>query len=470
MDSTLPLKTTVQNPVHHNESTGVLQGIGTSAALVKFVMPRKIAGLYVHVPFCFHKCHYCDFYSIVDDADRQARFVDRMLQEAAALARDIAVRPVTIFVGGGTPTLLRPDLWQRLLAGFQETFDLSGIKEFTVEANPETVTPELLDVLVSGGVNRMSIGCQSFNMAHLKTLERWHDPANVERAMSLARAAGIDNLNLDLIFAIPGQTLGEWREDLARAIALGPRHLSCYSLMYEPNTPLTKKLELGRLTRMDEELEAAMYEATIDDLAAAGFEQYEISNWAKLAGAEVSASQIPLPPGEVGPEGRVRVRPITDCTRNETRPASGPPSPQPSPGGRGGFAERASWRCLHNMAYWLNENWLALGPSASGHLNGVRWKNAPHLGRYLADSAGGGVPIQDVERLDDDASRGEQLMLRLRLIDGVERSWLAPMLTRQRLETIDRQIAAGMLVWSNDRLRLTRAGLLLADHVIADLI
>jgi len=369
---------------------------------------RQIAGLYLHIPFCFHKCHYCDFYSIVDDRDRQAAFTDRLIDEIRVWSAAGPCRPRTIFVGGGTPTLLRPELWRELLAALR-SFDLSHLVEFTVEANPETVTAELLEILAGGGVNRMSIGAQSFNPAHLQTLERWHDPTNVGKAVGLARQAGIENVNLDLIFAVPGQTLHEWRQDLDRALELAPAHLSCYSLVFEPNTPLTTKLRLGRIAQTDQELEAEMFACTIDTLCALGFEHYEVSNFAR--------------PGR---------------------------------------------RCEHNLIYWRNESWLALGPSASGHVAGLRWKNVPHLGQYLA--GGGPAPIQDVERLGPEASLGEQLMLRLRLLEGVDNRWLEQSLSAQRRETVRRHIAAGLLEETDARTRLTRRGLMLADAILSELL
>lgn len=264
----------------------------------------------------------------------------------------------------------------------------------------------------------MSVGAQTFNPLHLKTLERWHDPRKVGEAIGMIRAAGIDNVNLDLIFAIPGQTLDEWMTDLRTALEIGPRHLSCYSLMFEPNTPLTQKLKMGLIDRADESIEAAMYEATIDHLAASGFEQYEISNWARIASGE-------------------------------------------SPGAN--YAK-------HNLLYWQNENWLALGPSASGHVNGYRWKNVPHIGKYLAASAGDGAPIQDVERLEPDASFGEQLMLRLRLMRGVERDWLVSRLDENRRRIIDEKVELKLLEWTPTRLRLTRRGLLISDSIFSDLL
>lgn len=390
------------------------QVFSDNASLVQAALqhrpPRPIDAVYLHIPFCFHKCHYCDFYSIVDDHDRQRPFVERMVAEIHAAADAVArsplgvIRPTTIFVGGGTPTLLRPDLWQMLLHALRDRVDLSDLAEFTVEANPETLSAKLLDTLAAGGTNRLSIGAQSFHPGHLKTLERWHDPANVGRAVSLARAAGIDNINLDLIFAIPGQSLDEAMADLDAALSLRPTHLSSYALTYEPNTALTRKLELGRVDRCDEELEAQMYRATLDALRRAGFEHYEISNHA-------------LP-------GR---------------------------------------RCRHNLVYWTNGQWLALGPSASGHIGGVRWKNVPHLGQYLQSASG--APVIDIEQLSDDQSIGEQLMLRLRLIDGVERRWLDQHVDENRRRIIERLIDDDMLDRTDTHIRLTERGLMLADWV-----
>jgi len=378
------------------------------------------AGLYVHVPFCFHKCHYCDFYSIVDDSDRQGQFTDRLIDEIQAVA-DAADRPKlnTIFVGGGTPTLLAPGYWRALLAAIDNVFDLSNLAEFTVEANPETVTGELMHTLAAGGVNRISIGCQSFNPDHLQTLERRHAPGSVVTAVKHARASGIDNINLDLIYAIPGQTLEQWHDDLQRALALGPTHLSCYALTYEPNTPMTVKLRRGRIKRADDDVETAMFEATIDTLCAAGFEHYEVSNFALMS----------------------HKRKLMD-----------------------------SHRCLHNMGYWLNRDWLAVGPSASGHVRGMRWKSVAHLGRYLASAGGAPIEADSVEQLDAAASVGEQLMLRLRLIEGVPTDWLAANASPKQMRVIDQHIDQGLLARSGDHIQLTRRGLLIADTVIADLL
>lgn len=374
--------------------------------------PRPhIAGLYVHVPFCFHKCHYCDFYSIVDQRDRQVAFTKALIAELAAANEQYSLDARTVFVGGGTPTLLAAERWVELLNALRATDVLTHVAEFTIEANPETVTAELMQTLVVGGVSRLSIGAQSFDPALLKTLERWHEPASVGRAVALARDAGIDNLNLDLIFAIPGQTLDQLDRDLDRALALEPEHLSCYSLIFEPGTPLTVKKQQGKIHPIEESLEAAMYQHVIKRLAEAGYQQYEISNWAK--------------PG---------------------RP------------------------CQHNLIYWQGENYLGIGPSASSFVEGRRWKNQPHLGAYLA-SPGHPVTV-DHETLDPEARLGEQLMLRLRLTQGIGLDWLSGVMPAddRRRDELRRFQSLGLIEETATHLRLTPRGLLLADAIASELL
>ncbi len=376
--------------------------------------PGRAASLYLHIPFCFHKCHYCDFYSLVDDDSRHEVFVDRLVEEIEASKSFFAPNIDTVFVGGGTPTLLSPPLWKRLLAALHAIPGWNdGPGEFTVEANPETVTDELAATLCQGGVSRVSIGCQSFNLAHLKTLERWHDPENVARSVSILRRNGIDNLNLDLIFAIPGQTVEDWIEDLHQAIALQPTHLSCYGLTYETNTPLHVRMRAGSIQPVDDAAEADMYEATMENLAAAGFVQYEISNWS-----------------------------------------------------------RPNLPCRHNLTYWTNGNWWALGPSASGHVDGLRWKNVPRIGSYLDQRPL--PPVTDVERLDANGVVGERFMLGLRLNCGIPLRQVEAMLagssTADRRLAIDRFVNEGLIERTEESLRLTHRGRLLANDVLSELI
>ncbi len=391
-----------------------------------------VRSLYIHVPFCFHKCHYCDFYSLVDTRDRQEPFVARLERELRAQAPWAAGAPLrTIFVGGGTPSLLQLDLWQRLLARLQQTFDLSAFlsrqiataepAEFTVECNPETVTPELMHALRAGGVNRVSIGAQSFEPRHLKTLERWHDPQNVVRAVELARAAGIARQSIDLIFGIPGQTLDDWSRDLDRALALGTTHLSCYNLTYEPNTAMTARLARAEFSPADEDLEIEMYRLTRERLADAGLDRYEVSNYAR--------------PG------------------HEAR---------------------------HNLAYWRSESWLACGPSASGHLlagpGGWRWKNAPRLDDYLSIDDAGFSPVADVESPDAARALRERLMTGLRLREGITLDELrqrahaiGPAIDQRLNDRARKLIEQGLLHNDQERWRITEIGWLQADGVAADL-
>lgn len=375
---------------------------------------RRPQGVYIHVPFCFHKCHYCDFYSIVDNQDRFEVFIERLGSEIQAAGEHFE-RPLrTIFVGGGTPTLLPVEHWRSLLKQIHQWLPLEADLEFTVEANPETVTAELADVLVSGGVNRISLGAQSFDPRHLKTLERWHDPDNVALAVKMLRESGIPSINIDLIFAIPGQSLADWESDIDIALGLGLDHLSCYGLTYESNTPMTKRLKRGEFKAIEEELEADMYQAVRTRLASVGFEHYEISAWAK-----------------------------------------------------------PDHRCRHNLLYWMNEDWWAFGPSASGHLNGVRWKNTSRLSDYLASSD---FPkIENVERLDADGRIGEILMMGLRLIEGMPSRLVDDLLEEGsrgmiRRKAIEHHVQEGLLMYSKNRLRLTERGVLLADSVLVDLI
>lgn len=403
----------------------------TAAAALAHAHP-PVRSLYIHVPFCFHKCHYCDFYSIVDNQDRQEAFAARLIEELGALAPHAAGKPLrTVFVGGGTPSLLRTDLWRKLLGALDRLFDLTVIRdrpgdrrgEFTVECNPETVSTELMGILSAGGVNRVSIGAQSFDPQHLKTLERWHDPGNVERAVEMARAAGIERQSVDLIYAIPGQARAQWEADLTRAIALDTSHLSCYSLTYEPGTAMTARLNAGQFTRADEELETDMFLATVARLRAAGLERYEVSNFAR--------------PGD------------------ESR---------------------------HNLAYWRQEQWLAAGPSAAGHVwagadpagGGYRWKNVPRLGDYL--DSGGFAPVVELETPDRARSIRERIMMGLRLSEGIDGAAVLRDAEAAATGSAERLLSEaeglrdrGHLLLDGGRWTLTDDGFLMADGAAAAL-
>lgn len=418
MPKTIALPTTPQRPSRTAREVAEPARHGTRAGATPH--------LYIHVPFCFHKCHYCDFYSIVDTRDRQPAFAARLVRELAALAPlaqdgDGTPAPLrTVFVGGGTPTLMAPALWRDVLGALQDHYDLSAIRrgetgtEFTAECNPETATPELFDTLREGGVNRLSIGAQSFHPGHLKTLERWHDPANVGRAVEMARRAGIERVSVDLIFAIPGQTMGEWLEDLRRALELGVEHLSCYALTFEPGTAMTRRLELGRVEAADEDLELDMMRATRETLAAHGLRRYEVSNFAR--------------PGR---------------------------------------------ESAHNLAYWRQADWLAAGPSASGHLAGRRWKNAPRLDDYLRIDDRGFAPIVEHEPPEPRRNLGEAIMTGLRLAEGLDadacraRAREIDAETETRLiEAASAQVRDELMTDRDGRWTLTDRGVELTNRVV----
>ena len=371
-------------------------------------------GAYFHVPFCRHKCHYCDFYSFVDTESRELAYVERLEEELQDALEFLTVPIETVFVGGGTPTMLGADLLGRMLSSIRRTLPIASNAEWSVEANPETVNEAVADALAQSGVRRVSLGAQSFNPKLLKALERDHDPASVERAVGLLRRAGIPQVNLDLIFAIPGSTIADWEADLLRALSIGPDHLSAYGLVYEPNTPLTVKLRKGAVTRLPEDEEAEQYEFVVEKLAKSGYERYEISNWS-------------LP----------------------------------------GMA------CLHNILYWENADWWAFGPSAAAHGNGVRWRNIPRLATWLENRPS--APVEEIECLGADANAGESFMLGLRLIKGMPLERVEMLLScgenaprrRRSIETFTRD---GLLEQADGHLRLSARGFMIADTVLSALI
>ena len=379
--------------------------------------PADVEGLYVHVPFCFHKCHYCDFYSITRQTpERMNRFVDLMLREAALWAEASpgpTPRPRTVFFGGGTPSLLPPEQMRRLVEGLRRTYDFSRLEEWTIECNPATVDRDYCAVLRGLGVDRLSFGAQSFDPRELAVLERHHDPADVLRSMNAAREAGFTRLNLDLIYAIPGQDLASWERSLGAALALHTPHLSCYGLTYESNTPMAVKKRLGQFEATEESLELEMFRHTRRRLAAAGLEAYEISNYAV--------------PGDA---------------------------------------------CRHNLVYWTGGNYIGLGPSAASHVEGHRWRNRPHLGEWENAVAAGRLPAADVEVLTARQRAGELAMLMLRLARGIDFADFAARTGSDAAELftepIDRLGRLGLVRVDSQAVRLTETALGVADAVAAE--
>ena len=371
-----------------------------------------VQGLYVHIPFCFHKCHYCDFYSITRQTpERMSHFVDLILIEADRW-RDLTggprVRPRTIFMGGGTPSLLPLPLMQRLVEGLRERFDLSGVEEWTVEVNPATAQLEYCQMLREAGVDRLSFGAQSFDREELAMLERHHNPPDVGQSIELARKAGFERLNIDLIYAIPGQSLESWSASLESALTLGLSHLSCYNLTYEPNTPMAVRKRLGQFQALAEETELAMLRHTRRRLRERGLVAYEISNYS-------------------APEQE----------------------------------------CRHNLGYWMGGNYIGLGPSAASHVAGHRWRNRPHLGLWEQAIDQGAMPATDYEILGPRRRAGELAMLMLRLGDGIQFADFSDRSGFDARELFADPIARfekpGLLSVSRESIRLTERGVELAD-------
>jgi oxygen-independent coproporphyrinogen-3 oxidase len=286
---------------------------------------RPVASLYVHVPFCARKCEYCAFYSEATNGEVINRYVGGLIRELELVAPDL--KPRTVFFGGGTPSLLNLEQWRAIL-GAMERLNLLGAEEWTIECNPATVSPDKARLWRSHGVNRLSMGVQSLNENLLDRLGRVHSREMVFKSFDILRDAGFDNLNIDLMFAIPGQTLAIWRETLAEAMALGSEHLSSYEVIYEEDTPLFEQLKAGEFS-VDEDLACAMYEELLERVTAGGFLQYEIANFAKG----------PLEPGNAA-DAAIPFR-----------------------------------ACRHNVNYWRGGSYYGLGPSAAGYVRGLRTKN-----------------------------------------------------------------------------------------------
>ncbi len=370
--------------------------------------------LYVHVPFCSHKCHYCDFYSITRQTeDRMRRFVDLVLAEADCWV-DSEARFTTVFFGGGTPSLLPPIEMDRLLSGLRDRLDLSGVIEWTIETNPGSASDAYFDTLAKHSMHRVSFGAQSFDAAELNALERDHRGVDVPAAVEAARRAGIPRQSLDLIYAIPGQTLASLDRSLDAALSLDVEHLSCYGLTYEPNTPLAVRRRLGRVVATPEDDEVAMFRHIRDRLATAGMPAYEISNFAR--------------PG---------------C---ESR---------------------------HNLAYWHGDNYLGLGPSAASHLAGTRWRNTPHLGKWERAVEVAGHAAIDVERLTMPERAAELAWLNLRTTRGIDVADFQRRIGCSPLEAFGSRlgdlVSQGLLERDEVFICLSNMGLIVADAVASEL-
>ncbi|MCM2576056.1 radical SAM family heme chaperone HemW [Streptomyces meridianus] len=379
-------------------------------------------GFYLHVPYCASRCGYCDFNTYTASELRGSggtlasrdNYAETLVEEIRLARKALGddPRPVeTVFVGGGTPTLLPAADLVRMLAALRDEFGLAPDAEITTEANPDSVDPRYLAELREGGFNRVSFGMQSARRHVLRVLDRTHTPGRPEACVAEARAAGFDHVNLDLIYGTPGESDGDWHASLEAALEAGPDHVSAYALIVEEGTQLARRIRRGEVPMTDDDVHADRYLIAEQRLSEAGFTWYEVSNWAA---------------SEAG-------------------------------------------RCRHNELYWRGADWWGAGPGAHSHVGGVRWWNVKHPGAYAQALGEGRSPGAGRELLSDEDRRVERILLELRLADGCPLGLLAP----AGAQAAQRALADGLLQpdpYGQGRAVLTLRGRLLADAVVRDLV
>jgi oxygen-independent coproporphyrinogen-3 oxidase len=411
-----------------------------------------VASLYVHVPFCAHKCSYCAFYSEASSGELIERYARALVRELELVSQDL--RPATVFFGGGTPSILNSRQWTFIL-GAIERLSLLGAAEWTVECNPATVSLDKARLWRSYGINRVSMGVQSLNDQMLDRLGRIHSREAVFKSYDILRRAGFDNVNLDFMFAIPGQTLEVWRETLDEGIALGSEHLSCYEVIYEEDTPLFAQLAAGQI-RPDEDLACAMYELLLECTAAASLVQYEIANFARDGRIGEAARRLSPLPGAAEPQALGRSN-DSKLGRGEGEPLSQLSSLNPQP----------THACRHNINYWRGGAYYGLGPSAAGYVRGVRTKNWSNTTLYCERLERRERAIETVEELSPLKRAGETAAFGLRMNAGWPltefRSVTGFDLKTEWHAEISDLLARGWGTVSTDRFQLTPAGLRFAD-------
>jgi oxygen-independent coproporphyrinogen-3 oxidase len=371
--------------------------------------------LYVHLPFCAHRCGYCDFVTAVGRQSRHAGYVEALLAELDFEQGVLAPELETVFLGGGTPTFTEPDALERLLAA------LPPASEVTVEANPETVTQELARMLRAQGVNRISLGVQSFRPHLLEVLDRVVQPDTVRRAFYHLRDAGFDNISLDLIYGIPGQRPSDLAADIEEALALRPEHLSCYELEAKPGTRFAHAH--GEELRRQAEAMEGYFESVVETLVAAGYRWYETANFCRAADLDSKSRDL---------------------------------------------------RSRHNLAYWRGHDYLGLGIGAVSTVRGRRWRTTPRLAPYLSALHEGRRPRRELEPLGDSVQREERVMLGLRLDEPMPVAPVAASLDTDALARLERLGLARIDRFEPDHpgaaVTLTHRGRLLGDAVTADLL
>ena len=373
------------------------------------------AGLYIHIPFCESRCIYCGFYSTTAK-DWRTRYVDALLKEMhmrsgelKALYPDHECTIDTVYIGGGTPSTLSIDDLSRIINTIKAVFPCKT-REITIEMNPDDVTTELISAVSNLGVNRISLGVQTFSDERLRFIRRRHNAAQAAKAVETIRRAGIDNISIDLMFGFPNETLNDWQNDLDAALKLRPNHISAYSLMYEEGTPLYLMLQNDKVQQTDDDTCLAMYTMLMDTLSANGYEHYEISNFAK-------------------PEHR----------------------------------------SLHNSSYWHDVPYLGFGASAHSYTIGKRSSNVADIRQYM-ESLRTGILPSSMEIIDDDTHYDDLVTTAIRTKEGLYVDSLKPKYREYIMKAAKRNIDAGLMAMDNGHLHLTRKGLFVSDMVMCDLI
>ena len=374
-----------------------------------------MTGLYIHIPFCKSRCIYCGFYSTTAEQMKQA-YVDAVCHEMELRdaiyekeGKDVGKTLATVYLGGGTPSQLSPTQLQQLFDAIARHYDVSDDAEITIECNPDDVTEAFAELLRSLPVNRVSMGAQTFDDNRLQFIHRRHTSEQVTTAIQRLREKGIHNISVDLMYGFPEETLEEWEHDIQQALALNVEHISAYALTYEEGTPLYRLLEEGKVKEIDEERSLAMYDRLIDRLQEAGYEHYEISNFA-----------------------------------------------------------RKGWRSRHNSSYWQLVPYIGIGAAAHSYDGRRRQWNIADINSYINHIQQGIVPAEG-ELLDKDSCYNDHVMLALRTCEGLDLSTLDSDERSYCEETAKKFVLDGLLVKTDNHLRLSRKGLFVSDMIMSEL-
>jgi oxygen-independent coproporphyrinogen-3 oxidase len=374
----------------------------------------NLAGIYVHIPFCIKKCSYCNFFSITDLSYTDS-FMEALMQEMSLIRKD-SLQFDTLYIGGGTPSLLGISLVNQIIDTAHQFFKMLPDTEITMEINPGTVNLDRLKGYRDAGVNRLNIGVQSFQLENLKFLGRLHSSREAKQVIKQAQQAGFANIGIDLIYGIPNQTPKAWLDDLKTATDMAPDHLSCYMLTYESETPLARNLQSGRFRPMSESLVANLFETTINFLNESGYVHYEISNFER-------------------------------STSNESE----------------------SKRSRHNQKYWLLAPYLGLGPSAHSFIEPVRWWNCRSVNNYIQKLEAGRLPLEDSEVLTSEQNMLEAIYLGLRQADGIDINGFNRRFGVHFINKFETTIAdlkkERLITMTRNRCALTRKGMLFLDTI-----